>query len=143
MKRRSRIRPQTIRPIGRCTRPTRFIGSPRTNISGANPTSLKSYFQTYGPVTAAIDAYTDFCGPPIRPFIQPTVRSKSMLVDTSIPQGIPLDAQNRGDPGDPNDLNHAIVITGYTDERALREAAIGTSRIAGERRTGAITGTGS
>ena len=27
MKRRSRIRPQTIRPIGRCTRPTRSIGS--------------------------------------------------------------------------------------------------------------------
>ena len=76
--------------------------------------------QTYGPVTAAIDAYTDFCWPTDPPVYSANwVRSdKNFFLSpgTSNRKAFPLDAQDRGDPGDPNDLNDAIVITGYTDE---------------------------
>jgi hypothetical protein len=74
--------------------------------TSAAPTSLKTYLQTYGPVTAAIDANSDF--------IWPSNRSHDATGETAVPQGITFDAH-----GNPNDLNHAIVITGFTDDSTI------------------------
>ena len=73
------------------------------------PTPLKSYILANGPVTAAIDADTDWYTPSNPPHYSST--DGGQLGSYDIPPGVLLD-----DHGDPNSLNHAVVITGYTDD---------------------------
>ena len=104
--------PYTLYRITADTYVTADPGAPATFTA-----NVKNFLQTYGPVTAAIDAYTDFCWPTDPPVYAPTgafgVADSFAAPETSIPQDITLDPLGHGDP---NDLNHAIVITGYTDD---------------------------
>jgi C1A family cysteine protease len=75
------------------------------------PDSLKNYLKTYGPVTAAIDANTDFFTPTNPPhYAGDTFAS---LGGNDIPPDVVLNEVARDNP---NNLNHAVLITGFSDD---------------------------
>lgn len=79
----------------------------------ADPTNIKSYLETYGPVEAAIDAETDFMTPSA-----PPVYGSSLIGAGSdaIPQALSASSQGGAQGGN---LDHAILIVGFTDDPSV------------------------
>ena len=77
----------------------------------ADPTSVKNYLQTYGPVEAAINAESDFFSP-----ANPPVYGSDLSASGSnaMPRGLSLSSPISGPRG--ASLDHAVLITGYTDD---------------------------
>jgi C1A family cysteine protease len=86
---------------------------PGTGILSADPASIKTYLKDYGPLTAAIDADNDFMTPTGAPHYGSNPHGSG---SDAIPQGLSLSPL-----GGPRgaDLNHAIVIVGYTDDATV------------------------
>ncbi len=81
----------------------------------ADPASIKGYLQTYGPVEAAIDAETDFFNP-----TDPPIYDDGILAGVgsdAVPRGISLSSPIDGPRG--ATLDHAVLITGYTDDPSV------------------------
>lgn len=80
------------------------------NLISPAPIPLKTFVETYGPVMAAIDAYHDWYWPG-NPQAYPTVPPTGGVAAGEPGTGA-LDPSVHGDVY----LNHAVVITGFTDD---------------------------
>ena len=91
----------------------RITGMQWYSILSADPASIKTYLSNHGPLTAAVDADTDFMTPTNPPHYDSNLGS---MGSDEVPAGLSL-APLGGPRG--ADLNHAVIIVGYTDDATV------------------------